>query len=147
MRPYKRKSTRGCYGKEALDVAVDKVPKWRDEQPQGISHIWRFTENAKQTPWWTGEKPGSLGRLEPVLNSEHEGALVKHATEQQRMVFGLAPADIRKLAFQLANQKGLVHPFDNNKARKFWLQCFLKRNPQLSLSQQVWQEQLGSTDL
>lgn len=133
VREYKRKSTGGSYGKEALDAAIDKVKtgqmsKRKASQTYGVPRktLSRHRSGAVK-------KPGSLGRFEPVLNNEYEEALVKHAIELQRMFFGLAPGDIRRLAFELAEKIGLEHPFQNKKAGKFWLQSFLKRNIQLSL--------------
>lgn len=133
VREYKRNSTRGSYGKEALDAAIDKVKtgqmsKRKASQTYGVP---RKTLNRHLCG--SVKKPGSLGRFAPVLNKEYEEALVKHAIELQRMFFGLAPGDIRRLAFELAEKIGLEHPFKNKKAGKYWLQGFLKRNNQLSL--------------
>lgn len=133
VRDYKRKSTRASYGNEALQTALLKVQagemsKRKAELTYGVP---RKTLNRHLSG--VVKKPGCLGRFSPVLSDEFEEALVKHAIELQRMFFGLVPADLRKLAFELAEKLGLEHPFKNNKAGKSWLRSFFKRNPRLSL--------------
>jgi len=133
VRHYKRKSTRGSYGKKALDAAVDKVRTGQmSKQKTSMTYgVPRKTLNRHLNG--LVKKPGCLGRFAPVLNKEYEEALVKHAIDLQRMFFGLATGDLRRLAFDLAEQNHLEHPFKNNKAGKFWLQSFLKRHPELSV--------------
>ena len=79
------------------------------------------------------KKPGSLGRHVPVLGEVFENALVEHAVNLQRMMFGLTTTDIRKLAFELAEAKKIQHPFREQRAGKGWLQGFMRRHPQLSV--------------
>lgn len=133
VREYKRKSTRGSYGKEALDAAIEKVQSGEMSKRKASARYGVPRKTLNRHLRGAVKKPGSLGRFQPVLNEEYEEALVKHAIDLQRMFFGLTTGDIRKLAFELAEKNGIEHPFQNNKAGKFWLQSFLKRNPQLSL--------------
>jgi len=133
VRDYKRKSTRGSYGKEVLQTALLKVQagemsKRKAELTYGVPR-----KTLKRHLSGLVKKPGCLGRFSPVLSDEFEEALVEHAIQLQRMFFGLVPADLRKLAFELAEKLGLEHPFKNNKAGKSWFRNFFKRNPQLSM--------------
>ena len=59
----------------------------------------------------------------PVLGAQLEVALEEHILEMQQMIFGLSCNDVRKLAFQIAVEKGLEHPFSSDKqqAGKAWL--------------------------
>jgi hypothetical protein len=49
--------------------------------------------------------------------------------------FGLWGADVRRLAYQLAIRKRLLHPFSNDKAAagNKWLKSFFRRHPSLSM--------------
>ena len=120
VRDYKRKSTRASYGNEALQTALLKVQagemsKRKAELTYGVP---RKTLNRHLSG--VVKKPGCLGRFSPVLSDEFEEALVKHAIELQRMFFGLVPADLRKLAFELAEKLGLAR----RPAGASWLQVW-----------------------
>ena len=62
-----------------------------------------------------------------------EAALVDHAVNLQQSLFGLITTYIRKLAFDIAEQNNLKHPFHNEKAGRGWLFGFMNRHPELSL--------------
>ena len=133
VRNYKRKSSRGSYGKEALDVAVAKIRNGEMSKRKASLTFGIPRKTLNRHLNGLARNPGSLGRFSPVLNQEYEDALVKHAVDLQRMFFGLASDDLRKLAFDVAEKNHLDHPFKKNRAGKFWLQSFLKRRPELSL--------------
>jgi len=80
-------------------------------------------------------KPGKLGRYVTALNADFETELVQYATEMQRRYFGLSSLNLRKLAFDLAERNGLLHPFSKEKciAVVDWFKNFLLRNPTFSL--------------
>ncbi|KAK6182566.1 hypothetical protein SNE40_010220 [Patella caerulea] len=54
----------------------------------------------------------------------------------EEMMFGNTTADVRRLAYQLAVQNNIKHRFDEDKkmAGKDWVESFLKRHPNLSLT-------------
>ncbi|XP_050315343.1 uncharacterized protein LOC126749702 [Anthonomus grandis grandis] len=74
-----------------------------------------------------------LGRR-PALSNEIENLLVTYCLDMEKQFYGLRASDIRRLAFQLAIQNGLQHPFSMTKssAGKKWQKGFLKRHPELS---------------
>ncbi|KAK6176283.1 hypothetical protein SNE40_014594 [Patella caerulea] len=53
----------------------------------------------------------------------------------EKSLYGLTTTDVRKLAYEIAEQSGIPHPFksETKKAGKDWLSGFLKRNPDLSV--------------
>ncbi|XP_045773169.1 MFS-type transporter clz9-like [Maniola jurtina] len=65
----------------------------------------------------------------------NEKRLCKHIKEMQAKGFPLTMDDLRKIAFQFAEQLEIKHRFNesNEKAGYDWLQLFLKRNPDISL--------------
>ena len=69
-----------------------------------------------------------------VLGDELENVLAEYIVTTQQMLFGFTPNDVRKLAFHIAEQNHLPHPFkkEAKKAGKDWLAGFLQRHPQIS---------------
>ena len=61
--------------------------------------------------------------------------LVKHIKEMQRLLFGLTPKEVRRIAFQLAEQNKLQHPFSQKTqmAGEDWFLSFCKRHPEISV--------------
>ena len=56
-----------------------------------------------------------------------------HVLEMERRLFGLTHKLVRKLAFSVAEQAGIKHPFSGGAAGADWLAGFMKRNPDISL--------------
>ncbi|KAK6998413.1 tigger transposable element-derived protein 6 [Biomphalaria glabrata] len=71
-----------------------------------------------------------------VLPAELENELVSHINQLEGMLFGLTRNDIRCLAYQIAEKKGLSHRFNKTEgmAGKDWFRDFKKRH-NLSLRQ------------
>jgi len=78
-------------------------------------------------------KPGQLGRFSTVLGDEFEEVLVDHAIALQQRMFGMTTADIRKLAYDVAEAMKLPHPFKNQKAGKEWLRSFFHQHSELAI--------------
>jgi len=130
---YNRKTTRGNYGMSVLEEAVHKVKngelsKRMAERIYGVPKktLSRHLDGKVQ-------KPGSLGRFDCVLPANFETALVDHVVKLQSMLFGLSTTDIRKLAYELAEQQHFNHQFKGKIAGKGWLRGFLSRHPELSI--------------
>jgi len=60
-------------------------------------------------------KPGSLGRFECVLDQDFEKELVAYCVEMQQRLFGLSLAELRHIAYELAERNKLPHPFSRDK--------------------------------
>ena len=130
---YHRKSSRGSYGvdnlQEALrQVRAGEISKRKAESVYGIPRR-TLSRHMK------GEvhKIGNLGRFDCDLAPEYEAALVSHALELQKMLFGLNTVELRKLAFELAEKQEINHRFKNKTAGKTWLKGFLRRHPELAI--------------
>jgi len=61
--------------------------------------------------------------------------IAAHALDMQQRFYGLTTTDIRCLAFEVAERKGIAHPFDQKTkiAGRHWLSGFLARNNALSV--------------
>lgn len=128
---YHRITTRGSYGTDKLQEAMEKVTagELSKKKAEAIYGIPRKT----LTRHLTGvvKKMGNLGRFECDLGKEYEQALVTHALQLQQMMFGLNTVELRKLAFELAEKEKKPHRFKNETAGKTWLKGFLRRHPEL----------------
>lgn len=76
-----------------------------------------------------------MGRHKPVFNPDQEKELVEYVLLMESRLFGVTLAELRSLAYELAERNNLQHNFNTMKkmAGKCWLYSFLKRNPQLRL--------------
>ena len=135
VRHYVKKCDRGSYGLDNIQQAVEAVrsgtmSKRKAESTFGVPRrtIGRYLGNVVK-------KPGQLGRYECVLGEEIENALSEHVIRMQQAMFGFSTIDIRKLAYDIACQNNVPHPFKHDKrmAGKDWLAGFLKRHPEISL--------------
>lgn len=70
-----------------------------------------------------------------ILPAELENRLVDHILRMEEALFGLTYTDVRKLAFELAEQNDITNNF--NKTAKmagyYWLYGFLRRHPEITL--------------
>ena len=135
VRTYKRKTERGRYGLEKLLDVVEKVK--RGEISKRQAEIQHGIPRKTLTRHLRGQvqKPGSLGRYVSVLGDDFEKCLVEHIIKLQQMLFGLTTADVKTLAFKVAEQMGINNPFNKQKggAGKDWLRGFLRRHPTISI--------------
>lgn len=74
-----------------------------------------------------------LGSKSTVFTPEYEALLVEHIKQMEKVFFGLTTIDICRLAFELAVQLKISHPFQNASAGLDWLKGFLKRHPSLTI--------------
>jgi len=67
----------------------------------------------------------------PVLSPDFEEMLVKHIKEMQRLLFGLTPKEVRRIA----EQNKLQHIFSQKTqmAGEDWFVSFCKRRPEISV--------------
>lgn len=130
---YARKTSRGNYGINKLQEAIDKVQKGEISKRKAEAVYGVPRKTLSRHIDGKVKKPGNLGRFGTVLGDEFENALVQHAIKLQHMLFGLSTTDIRQLAFELAERQKIKHPFQNDKAGKTWLRGFLKRHPDLAI--------------
>ena len=77
---------------------------------------------------------GNLGP-QSCLGSDNEKKLSGHIKELQKKGFPLTRDDVRRIAYDFANQLNIKHNFNNNEERAGydWLNSFLRRNTDLSV--------------
>lgn len=70
----------------------------------------------------------------PTLSAEFEKQLVQYCIQMDERFYGLTLADVKSLAFQLADLNKIPHPFNVEKrsAGAKWLKLFLQRHPHLA---------------
>lgn len=136
VRKYKRTTTRGSYGDDALKKAIDAVRAGmslkRAASQFGVPRptLRRHRDSKVQHPGTI-----QLGSLRPILNDDFEKELVAKIQMMEQAFFGLTTVDVRRLAFDMATRLRLKTNFskDSRMAGADWLRGFLKRNPQLSI--------------
>ena len=75
-----------------------------------------------------GSRPGPA----PVLSSM-EDRLAQYLVDMADMGFGLSRQEVMHLAFQIAEESGIKHPFQNFTAGRKWFEAFRSRHPNLTL--------------
>ena len=89
-----------------------------------------------------------MERFRCTLNDEFESDLVGHIIDMQTRVFGMSTEQVRKLAFNLADQNHVPNDFskENRMPGYDWMDDFLlRRNPELSLRQPEATSLCGAT--
>lgn len=94
-----------------------------------------FTTLRRRAISLQGSKKGYLGGHKVTFSQELETELVEHIKVLETRFFGLTTIDVRKLAFQIAEAKNILHRFSTDKktAGWEWLRGFTKRNPSITL--------------
>lgn len=79
----------------------------------------------------------SMGRFKPTFNDDQEAEFAMHCKQMDERYFGLTITDLRRLAFEYASANNIENRFDKSAkmAGRDWVECFLKRHPQLVLRQ------------
>lgn len=132
---YIRKSDRQSWAEEDMRQAIEAVRNNR----MG----WLRASRVYNVPFSTLRRravknccsKGYLGGKLPTFNSELEVEILEHVKNLEVRFFGLSTMELRTLAFQVAEARGLRHPFSAEKkaAGWDWLKGFLHRNPSVSL--------------
>jgi len=136
VRNYKRKTSRGGYGDDALQQALAALKAGMSlKKCASVYSVPRATLRRHRDS--KVKHPGTVkfGAFEPVLNVDFERELASQIQLMERALFGLTTVDVRRLAFELATKMKIAHSFnrDSKMAGTDWLKGFLSRQPQLSL--------------
>ncbi|KAJ8018402.1 hypothetical protein HOLleu_43625 [Holothuria leucospilota] len=135
-RTYKRKTDRASYTQGDLQRALAAIAEGAalksTAKAYGISpRTLRRHRDGKAA------KPRSvvLGRFRPDINKKYEADLVVKIQDMEKALFGLTTKDVRRLAYDFANQMGIKHRFNtNNKMAGYdWLSGFVSRHPELAI--------------
>ena len=130
VRVYKRKTERAKYGADTLCHAMEMVASGNLSKRQAMLQLGIPRSTLAKRLKNAEARPDNLGQFKQVFNEEFEKELVNYASEMQNRFYGLIIADLRTLAFQLAEHNGIQHPF--NKKLKMagvdWVASFMKRS-------------------
>ena len=138
VRVYKRVTDRCAYSTENLNAAIDAIKggmsKKRASRQYGIPRT-TLIKQMRQIERSNSVCLPQLGRFRRVFTDEYENELVMHVVELQQCFYGIGLIDLRRIAFELAEQNGLAHTFSKSAkmAGEDWAAAFLRRNPELSL--------------
>ena len=131
VRNYKRKTNRASWTSESVNKASQDVKSGKLSLRQAatayeipLTTLHRhFNGNVKKAP-------GVIGRFQLTFSDGFELELKEHLLNMSGRFYGLSAKDVRRLAFDLAEQLGLQHPFnkDSKMAGEDWLFNFLRRN-------------------
>lgn len=137
---YKRQTSRQSWPLESMNEAVKAVIRGemgyhrasvQFNVPQ--TTLERYVGKQKNNP----ETPilKTLGSKKPVFTPEQEEEIASHLKSMEERLFGLTMEECRRLAFQLAEENAIDHPFNKTEkiAGKGWMVGFLKRHPELSI--------------
>uniref|UniRef100_UPI00358F9432 tigger transposable element-derived protein 2-like n=1 Tax=Myxine glutinosa TaxID=7769 RepID=UPI00358F9432 len=140
-RNYVRKSTRQSWTVEAMEAALQAIEngdmgykKAAKEFGVPKTTLKRRHKGGNKTASAKGSSK-TLGRYKMVFSTEMETALVQYILSMEQMMFGMTTVEVRRLAYQMAEQNHLQHPFKNAIAGKDWLRGFFSRHQDLSIRQ------------
>ena len=142
-RQWKRKTERGLPA-TVLITASEEVAKGNSIRSVAkgfdICHVtlYRYCNKLKKLQQQGSNELPRVGYWSPntIFTTEQEKELGKYLLEACDRYYGLAPKEVRKFAFELAELFGINHPnqWDENKmAGVVWFSNFMKRHPSLSL--------------
>lgn len=136
---YKRISLRQSWDEAAMQRAVNAVNSgqmgWlRAATTFGVPQATLRRRARDKNKTIRGVMKG-LGRFVSTFGEDLERELVSHLKLLESRLFGLNTTEVRQLAYQLAESKGIDHRFNHETkmAGWDWLKGFRKRNPDIGL--------------
>lgn len=129
---YIRRSSRMQWTEQQVRSAMEAIT--RGMSVNKASTVFRIPRTTLRRQIKQQNPTAKLGSRKPVFNPTQEEELLKHLLDLENRFHGISATDVRKLAFELAEQNNIPHPFSKAKraAGKEWLCGFLKRHPKLS---------------
>ena len=136
VRSYKRKTNRGDDGLEALTTALYALSS--GQSLKSVANEFKIPPRTlKRHRDAQVRRPGTLqlGPISQVLSDELEEDLVRTIQMMESKMFAFRTKDVRRLAFEAAEARGITHRFDKSSrmAGPDWLRGFLARHPHLSV--------------
>jgi hypothetical protein len=128
-RTYVRKTNKGSWSEDNLKQALDFVKAGNSIRAASKHFNIPFETLRKRKCTENVGKP-KLGRC-TVLSTEDEKLLTARLQLLDNLFYGLAPSEIRRIAYEYAESKNLPHNFSKvtKLAGRDWFQGFIKRNP------------------
>ena len=138
VRHYKRCTERCTYSHKTLTLAINAIKNGMSKKKASYVFSVPRTTLIKQIKRMDDGNiihPPRLGRFRRVFSDDFECELVMHVVEMQSRFYGIGLLELRRIAFELAEQNGIVHPLSRvtKLAGTDWAASFLRRYPELSL--------------
>ena len=140
VRKYKRKTNQHSWSLDTMKKAVQIVVSGemgykKAAQAYNIPQttLERYVAKYRGNPDETSIKQ-KLGHYETVFTPDQETELKSYIKAMEERFYGLTSAEVRSLAFQLAEKNHIEHRFNavTGMAGVDWLKSFLKRHPDIS---------------
>ncbi|KAJ8975956.1 hypothetical protein NQ317_011924 [Molorchus minor] len=139
---YKRKSDRQKWSAESMKQAIEKVftgvmglRKASDAYNVPKTTLKRRVQFYRRNQDISKATVKKMGRFNTIFTKQQEEELATYVKDMESRFFGLTTKDLRSLAYDLAEKNKLKHIFDKGTkmAGRYWLESFLRRNPDLSV--------------
>lgn len=135
VRNYKRKKDYPKWDIVSMENAVSKV-KNKEMSARKAAQLYEITRTCLLRRLKKDIVTGPRNdHFKPVFNPEQKKVFVNHILDLESRFYGLTLLDVRKLAFDLAEELKIEHCFNKAKrlAGKDWLSAFRKRHTNLSV--------------
>lgn len=135
---YKRKSQQQSWDTVAMQGAIDAVKNGMPWQTAATTYNVPRNTLKRRVLNKNTDATGTtkvMGHYRAVFSEEQEQELVNHLLHLEVRFFGITVADLRKLAYELAERNGIPNTFnhENKMAGKDWVTGFRKRHPEIAL--------------
>lgn len=131
VRTYHRTSDRCSYSAESLQSALEAIRSGMSKKKASATHGIPRSTLIKQLKLMdvNSQWQPKLGRFRPVFDQQFECELLMHVVELQNSFYGIGSLELRRVAYELAEQNGIEHPFAKDKklAGRDWVNGFLSR--------------------
>lgn len=126
---YKRKTNQASWSEDQMRSAMEEA---RNSTINSASKKYGIPIGTLHRHLKSGDASKKLGRYRPIFSKELEQKIYELAVERDRVFYGLTKDTLQELAYQLAVQNNIPHPFKGERAGKAWLEGFMKRFPELT---------------
>lgn len=118
--------------KAIADVVANRMGYSKASQMWGVpkTTLERRVKNKNKLVSGISKK---LGVGSTIIPKHLEDLLRDHILHMEECLFGLTCADVRKLAYELAERNNINHPFKKGMAGYYWYYRFLNSYPEISL--------------
>lgn len=141
VRNYKKKTNRGNIPIEVLTAAAEEVAAGMALRTAANQFsldkmtLLRYINKSSQLEPGIQPKIG-YAKVRQIFSDEQENELASYILHCSRIYYGLAPKEIRKVAFEYSAANKVTTPENwskQNMASADWFSAFMKRHPRLSI--------------
>ena len=133
----KKGQRRGLWAVEDLQMAVRDVVVY-GKSKKSVAKQYRIpretlSRHVKKAS--TGRGVEKIFGRKTVLNSDQENELSAYLQQMEESLFGLTPANVRRIVYTYCEENDIQHTFSHDKkaAGRMWFKKFMHRHPELSI--------------